>query len=349
MRRLLFATVATAALMLAAPMAAAQYGTNAQPETTQVQTAPYNQPDMPPPTDATAAPDQTPAYGDPAAPTPPAATAYDGTAPADAYGAASAQTGTQTADAYGPGADAMTAGDGAPYGQAATATGATPYGQTQPATGATPYAQSASMGPDQSSSASMLQHAVDAGMSGVPMTAAEVCAPREVDLGASSRLSRDNMNKLENAADRASVCATQRVLVRAPGGRADAIRATLVEHGIDEARIDVEEGDAAAVEMHFAGVATSSQYYAQLYNGAQYASADPSLTQPGAMTGSSYMSQPGAASQPSPGIAQPAYDDTIEGGADYTPDPETDEGASEGMYEPTANEANNPDRGRYDL
>jgi hypothetical protein len=341
MIRLLFATVATAALLLAAPMATAQYGTPAQPETTQSQTAPYNQPDMPPPTDMTTVPDETPAYGDTAASTqstPPTASTYDSTTGAtasmtpDAYGASSTTTDTQTAGAYDSTTAAATTGDGGTYGQASTYTGATPYNQ------------SAAYGPDESSSESMLQHAVDAGMRGVPMSAAEVCAPRDVDLGASSRLNRDNMNKLKNAADRASVCQAQRVVIRAPGARADAIRETLVEHGFDEARIEVEEGTQTAVEMQFAGVATSSQFYAQLYNGAQYASADPSMTQ-----GSSYMSQPNSSYQPNTTDTAPTYDDSVEGGADYTPDSDADTIAPGGMYEPTSDDYSRPIDGQYDI
>lgn len=314
MKRLLFATVATAALLLSAPIAIAQYGA-AQPETTQSDTtAPYNQPDMPPPTETPAItmPDQTPAYGD--------------TASSDSEAAPTTTAATDsTTGAYGAtdsGADTQTAG----------------ASDTSGATTSSASAQDAAYGADESSSQSMMQHAVDAGMQGVPMTAADVCAPRSVDLGGSSRLSHDNMNKLENAADRASVCEAQRVVIRAPGARGDAIREALVEHGFDDTRIEVEEGSETAVEMQFAGVATSSEHYAQIFNGAQYASVDPNMTQ-------GYSDQPGAYQPATP-------NDGMDDGSQTMPE-SSDETTSNSGYEPTASgepesESGTAD-GQYDL
>ena len=118
--------------------------------------------------------------------------------------------------------------------------------------------------------------------SGVPMTAAEVCEPRSVSLTqSSSRLNRDARRHLINAADHASVCEMQRVVIRAPDGRADVARETLLAHGVDDAMITVEQSDAGlGVEMQFAGVATSSEQYAAMYNGVQTAALAPAPEAP---------------------------------------------------------------------
>lgn len=311
MRRLLFATVATAALLLAAPMATAQYGSPAQPETTQTQAAPYTQPDMPPPveTPATVQPNEAPAYAPTTTTTPDNTVASEATI--DTTTSAQTTTGAATADAQMYDSQSASAADSSAPSSA--------YGAADSSSMQT---QNAAYGPDQSSTEAMLQHAVDAGMSGVPMSAAEVCAPREVELGASSHLSHNNMNKLENAADRASACEIQSVVIRAPDGRGDAIRQTLVAHGFDGARIDVEQGDDTAVQIQFAGVATSSEVYAQLYNGAQYASANP--MQPNTMDGTEYTPDPNA------DTADPMYEPTA-GGETYVPTEEQD--SVEGEYD----------------
>ena len=129
------------------------------------------------------------------------------------------------------------------------------------------------MGENTLTDADLQQVALDAGMPGVPMSAAEVCAPRDVSLAQNtSRLNRDARRQLINATDHASVCDIQQVTIKAPDGRGEAVRQTLVAQGVDDAMISVEDSDGElGVEMAFSGVATSSEYYAQMFNQPQFA------------------------------------------------------------------------------
>lgn len=134
-----------------------------------------------------------------------------------------------------------------------------------------------------------------AGMDAAPMTPADVCSPREVSLAhGTSRLDTRARRQLIVATDHASVCEIQRVVVRSPNGRADAVRQTLIDHGVDESVIEVQTADdgALGVEMRFAGVAASTPEYAAMFNAlaSQYASLD---SQTSAQAGAA-MNQPGA-------------------------------------------------------
>jgi len=279
MRRFLLATVAIAALALAAPIAGAQYPEqpanpvysspsdpamdeeqtpvpNATPPVdSQTTAAPYTQSNNTPLTTDTTVPPAQQAQSDPqmnAAP-------------------------TQQAQANDPYAQPAQ-----PYADGATGEPQQQYATTQQdmATAPDQYASAESTaGADITMSPTMVQYAQEAGLSGVPMSAAEVCAPRSVELGG-TRLSHERRNQLEFAADRASACEIQRVTIQAPAGREGALRQTLVERGVDEASIEVEQAEELGVELTFAGVATSSEQYAAIFNAPQFASNAEATTQP---------------------------------------------------------------------
>jgi hypothetical protein len=237
-----------------------------------------------PPAYETQVPDPSADTTDPMAPeaTPQAETAPDPAAP--------------------PPADTMTPSDPA---TAEAQISPDPYDQTAPDA----YAQTT---PAAGPSIDLTDEAVMAGMDSVPMTAAEVCEPRSVSLTQSgSRLNRDARRHLINAADHASVCEMQRIVVRSPNGRADAAVATLADLGVDRNLIEVEQAadGGLGLEMQFAGVATSSEEYAAMFNPVQTASLSPGET-------------PVAPSEPAPDMSLPAE-----------PAPETDM-SQPGSYEP---------------
>jgi hypothetical protein len=259
MKRLLLATAAVIALAVATPLAMAQY-TTPPPAT-----APYS---TPLPDDPTTPQDEALAEQDttanqPGPGTPEAAKPTDAVTPQPAL----AQEHTHTPESL----------------QAQT---------TKPETEPTDVAaaeQASSTVADQSGMdtattlASLEEHARDAGMDGLPMTAQEVCAPREIALTTSgASLSRDKEHQLINAADRASVCEFQRVVINSPNGRADEARQLLIDSGVDASLIEVQDSDASGleVELNFAGVATSSEQYAQMFNPQQLASYQPSPSAP---------------------------------------------------------------------
>jgi hypothetical protein len=277
MKRFMLATAAAVALALAVPMAGAQNpNTATDPVYTQTSPPPVDSPstvedeNMEPNAPASVAP--TTAQTDPSASSTASPTQ------------STAQTATTT--------DASNQAD------ASTATAPTPM----PDQYAAQQTASTDAGNTLMSPASLQEAALEAGMDGVPMTAADVCAPRDISLGG-SRLSHQTRKQLRFAADRASVCDVNQVVISAPGGRGDAVRQVLVEHGFDEADIEVQEASALGVEMRFAGVTTSSPYYASLFNPQQLASADPS-----AMNAAPSMSP--APSATPPGDASSAPDDT---------------------------------------
>lgn len=266
MRRFLLATAAVAALALAAPMAGAQntdttgnpaYSTPSDPAMQDEQIA---APNATPPIDAETS----------------AAPATTTTPYAQAESAAPAQPSTlDTAHAQQAQAQPAQTED-----QYAT----TPSSDAYADTASDQYANVQSTGADQTMSATMVEYAQDAGMAGVPMSAAEVCAPRDVSLAqGTSRLNSATRQQLRFAADRASACDLQRVVVTAPDGRASAAVQTLVEHGVDQSMIEVQQASELGVEMTFAGVATSNDQYAAIFNGQQFAAAE-ATTQPSSAT-----------------------------------------------------------------
>jgi outer membrane protein OmpA-like peptidoglycan-associated protein len=207
---------------------------------------------------------------------------------------------------------------------------ADPYAQPGQAEQPQTYAQS----PTEPQSATartipvdLAETATEAGMDGVPMTAADVCAPRSVALAErTSRLNVSTRRHLINAADHASVCEMRRIVIESPDGRADAVRQTLIDHGVEESLIEVQEADdgALGVEMTFAGVATSSAQYAALFNPVQTAAYTPPAgeAQPYAQPGAPMpaepaepMAEPPAASpppaetteEPAPEMSEPGY------------------------------------------
>jgi hypothetical protein len=131
--------------------------------------------------------------------------------------------------------------------------------------------------------AALDQHARDAGMPALPNTPAEVCASREVELTTSgSGLNVAKRRQLINASDRASVCELQAVVIHSPDGRGEAARQTLIANGVDEALIQVQDADTGGlhVAIQFAGLATSSEQYAAMFNPQQLAMADTSTQAP---------------------------------------------------------------------
>ena len=275
MKRLLLATAAVIALAVAAPMATAQYTT-------------------PPPATA---PYTTPLPDDPAT-------------PQDESWSAQSNTTTQSQSTLTtPGAPETT--DPMPYSTQAqtdldTQTQTDPYAPSATTYGSTTttdtYADaSTGMGENVATHASLDQHARDAGMDTMPMTAQAVCAPRELSLTTSgTRLSRDKQHQLINATDRASVCEFQRVVINSPNGRADQARQLLIDHGVDAGMIEVVDSDTGGLEvqMNFAGIATSSEQYAQLFSTQQYASYQPSTAAPGYAPSTAPSYQPSPSSPP---------------------------------------------------
>ncbi|MBC7770749.1 MAG: hypothetical protein H7124_18350 [Phycisphaerales bacterium] len=279
MRRFLLATAAVAALALAAPLAGAQY-----PESTSSNPV-YSSPSDPAMDDEqTAVPNATPPVDSQTSATP--YSQYDNPSPEMNTNTTPYAQQTQSSGPYAqpaqPYADAQQGQNTTQQGQYATQqsapmpaqSGATDQGQYA---SSETYAHSA----DQSMSPTMIEYAQEAGMAGVPMSAAEVCAPRDVSLAqGTSRLNSATRQQLRFAADRASACDVQRVVIQAPDGRGAAVRQTLVEHGFDDAEIEVVRGSELGVEMTFAGVAFSSAEYAAMFNAPQYASAGQVAPQP---------------------------------------------------------------------
>lgn len=336
MKRLLLATAAVIALAVAAPIATAQYTT-------------------PPPATA---PYTTPLPDDPATPQDESLSAQTDTtqsqstlttpgAPetSDPMPSTTAQTTTgvdTTTQAQTDLDDTQTGVDSTMQAQTGTST----YSQTQPygaqaqagaqtdtygATTTDTYADATTgMGENVATPASLEQHARDAGMEALPMTAQAVCMPREVSLTTSgTRLSRDKQHQLINATDRASVCEIQRVTINSPNGRADQARQLLIDHGVDAGMIEVVDSDTAGleVEMNFAGVATSSEQYAQIFNTQQLASYQPSATtqsyapSPAPSTAPSYQPSPSAPSASDPSMSDPS---TMDDPSMQTPEPNAD-------------------------
>jgi len=267
MKRLLMATAAVIALAIAAPLATAQYTT--PPPATAPYTTPVPDDPMTPQDESLSAQHDTtmnqppPASSETSPPHPAATQPY----PAEAY---DTQTQTQT--------------------------------QTQAQTQT--HDSQTGMGVNVATLASLEEHARDAGMDRLPMTPQEVCAPRDLMLttGRRTSLSRDKEHQLINAADRASVCELQRIVIHSPTGRADEARRLLIDADVDSNLIEVQQADMGGlhVEMSFAGIATSSEYYAQLFSTQQLASYQPAgqPSAPGYQPSATY--QPGATPQDIP-------------------------------------------------
>jgi hypothetical protein len=153
----------------------------------------------------------------------------------------------------------------------------------EPTYGPTETYADSGMGANVATPASLEQHARDAGMDGLPMSPQEVCMQREFTLtNSGTSLPRDKEHQLINAADRASVCEIQRVVIHSPNGRAEEARRLLVANDVDANLIEVQDSDMPGlhVQMDFAGIATSSEQYAQMFNVQQVASYQPSTTAP---------------------------------------------------------------------
>jgi hypothetical protein len=304
MKRLLLATAAVIALAVAAPMAAAQY-TTPPPAT-----APYTTP-LP---DDPATPQDESAQSNTTTQSQSTLTTPGAPQTTDPMPSTTAQTTT--------GVDATTQAQSNPY-----APGATTYGSTAATTDT--YA---GMGENVATPESLEQHARDAGMDAIPMTAQQVCMPREISLTTSgARLNRDKQHQLINAADRASVCEFQRVVINSPNGRADQARQLLIDHGVDAGMIEVVDSDTGGleVEMNFAGIATSSEQYAQMFSTQQYASYQPSASQ-GAQP---YAATPQSSDQPNTAPGTSSYQPA-------NPAPSTSEGVW--MGDPNVEVPENP-------
>jgi len=197
---------------------------------------------------------------------------------------------------------------------------ATAYGSTTTDS----YADASShMGENTLTPASLEQHARDAGMDRLPMTAQEVCMPREISLTTSgTRLNRDKQHMLINAADRASTCEIQRVTISSPNGRADQARQLLIDHGVDASMIEVVDSETGGLEvdMNFAGIATSSEMYAQMFSTQQLASYQPGATTQGYAPSTAPAPAPNTY-QPSPS-APPASDPSMNDPSAPPADPE---------------------------
>lgn len=242
MRRFLLATVAVAALALAVPMAIAQ-NTTAQPTYTQT---------MPMPVDA-----QSPVYDDTMDLDAQTQVNPDMTTP-NAMAAQSAQDADPSFDSAAE-TDPKTSAQADASDMDQTADESYASTDTQYA------AQDAHSDNTMMDPARLQEAALDAGMAGTPMNAVDVCAVREVDLG-SNRLTQDTRQQLRFAADRASACEIDQVVISAPRGREQTVRQVLIDAGVDAGDIEVQEANELGVEMRFAGVATSSEYYASLFN-----------------------------------------------------------------------------------
>lgn len=161
----------------------------------------------------------------------------------------------------------MSAGTTAQQSGAAGVNSSAPgYGASTPTYGASTYGSnnyaSARMRGEPISDTKALELAQDAGMNAVPMTAAAVCQPRELDLNGGATYS--NRNKLEFAVDRASVCELRQIEIPARG--ASTFRQTLMNQGVDASKITVADSGVTEVRMTFAGVATSGGQYAAIFN-----------------------------------------------------------------------------------
>jgi hypothetical protein len=294
MKRLLLATAAVIALAVAVPIATAQYTT-------------------PPPA---AAPYTTPIPDDPSTPQD---ESLRGTTTQPAPPPTSPETSTMP-----------------PPATAQTDTTAQTYDSTQAQADMTTdtYADTSGMGENVATPASLEQHARDAGMDSLPMTPQEVCMQREITLtNSGTSLPRDKEHQLINAADRASVCEFQRVVIHSPNGRADEARQLLINSGVDAGMIEVQEADMLGlhVQMNFAGIATSSEQYAQMFSTQQYASYQPSTTAPSYQPGATY-----APSTTAPDTTAPAPDTSFQTQPSVPPDP-TDNVENESM-DPTRGE-----------
>ncbi len=339
MKHLLMATAAAIALAVAAPIATAQYTT--PPPATAPYTTPIPDDPMTPQDESLSAQPNTMATQSQAqtATTPgtpelqdPAVTSA--TQPYDVQGQAgvgSAQAQTTTDVDSTMQAQSGTTGVDSTV-QAQTYDSETQMGATSQSYGQNDTYASQSDSSSPTTLASLEQHARDAGMAGLPMTAMDVCAPREVSLTASgTRLSRDKEHQLINAADRASVCEFQRVVINSPNGRADQARRLLVEHGVDESLIEVQDTDTGGleVEMHFAGIATSSEQYAQMFNTQQLASYQPNTAssyQPYADPSASAY-QPSSAANSAPSTSSSTPDEGVwlgDPNVEVPQDPSTD-------------------------
>jgi hypothetical protein len=310
MKRLLLATAAVIALAVAAPIATAQYTT--PPPATAPYTTPLPDDPATPQDESLSAQSNTATQSQSTLTTPGAQTTTG------AYATTQAQTDlydTQTQT----GVNATTQAQTDSYAPNSTTYGATATTNT--------YADASSgMGENVATSASLDQHARDAGMDAMPMTAQEVCAPRELSLTTGgTRLSRDKQHQLINAADRASVCEFQRVVINSPNGRADQARQLLIDHGVDAGMIEVLDSDTGGLEvqMNFAGIATSSEQYAQLFSTQQLASYQPSTTAPGyaPSTAPSYQPSPSAPPANDPSMSDPS---TLDDPSMETPEPNAD-------------------------
>jgi hypothetical protein len=198
-----------------------------------------------------------------------------------------------------------------PPATAQTDTTAQTYDSTQAQADTTDtYATTSGMGENVATPASLEQHARDAGMDSLPMSPQEVCMPREISLTTSGvSLNRDREHQLINAADRASVCEFQRVVINSPSGRADEARQLLINSGVDAGMIEVVDADTAGleVEMNFAGIATSSEQYAQMFSTQQLAGYQPSTAAPSYQPGTTY-----APSTTAPDTTTPAPDTSFQ-------------------------------------
>lgn len=281
MKRFLLASAAVIAL-IAAPIAAAQYTTQSPSPTAPSYSTPQTEPGytLPeaPPNDAD--PLSPNAYGTPAEPARAAA-------PPSAYDV--------------PNVAAAQPGDAQSTAEADTA-GAVDTAEADAA--AAPQADV--------TLATMQEHARDAGMAALPMSPAEVCAPRSIDFE-QSRLNNDARHQLINAVDRASVCEMRSVTIKAPESRADAVRQELIARGVDAGAIMVEEAAQGELEvdMAFNGVAASTPEFAAMFNsGTQMASAGPStdsLSAPGASPYANEGYAPTSYQQPMPQERMPEY------------------------------------------
>jgi hypothetical protein len=315
MKRFLLATAAVIALAVAAPLATAQYTT-------------------PPPATA---PYTTPLPDDPATPQDESLSDQPDTTATQSQSTVATPGAPETTDPM-PSTTAQTTTDTTTQAQTDTTTtdtmttDTTTQAQTTEPSDST-YASTsagAGMGENVATPASLEQHARDAGMDGLPMTAQDVCMPREISLTSSgASLSRDKEHMLINAADRASVCEIQRVTINSPNGRADEARQLLIDHGVDASMIEVVDSDTAGLEvdMNFAGIATSSEQYAQVFGTQQLASVEPTAA-PSPAPGQTYEPSPSA-----PPVTDPSTPDEAPAA---TPDPNADPMDEEGAMSPTS-------------
>lgn len=273
MRRLLLATVAASALALTPFLAAAQSSYSPTPDTTGAApstTAPPNAPAAMPPAEAaapTTSPDASTSPGTGTDAQAQSSGSYAGAQPYSATGASSANSATgATADQYGATANSSTGTTTDQYG---TNTTAAP-GTTTDQYGANANSSTGTYAANSTPSPEMVSLVQDMGLSGVPMTAQDVCAPRNVSLQRSGDMTA--AQKVRFAVDYASVCKTQQVVIRAPRAQAARLERLVEQQGVPADMISTETASSsdATVQMTFAGLATSSDQYAALFN-PQYA------------------------------------------------------------------------------